>query len=230
MKKSTNYLKMTWMALALFVVQPDLPAMSNGHGNTDSRQAATSKARTIQLPFQLAHKLIVVEGRVENNSGLFLLDTGAERLVLNQKYFSNASTKSRGHWAGIMGSTKSVPFTRINTFQLGAFSFPGLQANLLDLSHIEKQRNIQLLGIIGYEVLKDLEVGVTQNQVEAMVGILNQLHHGRQTSHNMRTSLTSLDHVVKSIGYQLDGFLGYEFLHNKRTLINYKKKLLFFYK
>jgi len=175
MKKSTNYLKMTWMALALFVVQPDLPAMSNGHGNTDSCQAATSKARTIQLPFQLAHKLIVVEGRVENNSGLFLLDTGAELNILDR-------------------------FVRKKVLE---------QLNIKKPIHL---------------------TGATQNQVEAMVGILNQLHHGRQTSHNMRTSLTSLDHVVKSIGYQLDGFLGYEFLRNKRTLINYKKKLLFFYK
>ncbi len=112
----------------------------------------------IQVPFKLVHRLIAIEAIVNNKKGTFILDTGAQRMLLNQKYFNTKSLPSRGNWAGINGTVQSVPYQIIDSFHLQSLTITDLEANFLDLSHIEKKRGIRLLGIIGYEALKNFEV------------------------------------------------------------------------
>lgn len=46
----------------------------------------------------------------------------------------------------------------------------------------------------------------------------------------MKTVYTNLSNMQNAFGTRLDGVLGYEFFKQKRTIINYKKRKLFFIK
>jgi hypothetical protein len=273
---------------------------------------------TVYIPFRLVGRLIAVEARVDTNAGVFFLDTGAERLLLNSNHFSTNRGWREVASTGTTGRVNRVFYNRIDTLYWDGLRLPKQQAHILDLSHIERKKNIRLIGIIGYEVLKEYEVfldyekkqivltrldkkgfrldpeaiweqaydsldfklagymivlkgevagqklrfaldtgaelnlldrlvkrkvldhfdiikrvnmvGAGQNTVEVLAGTLNELLCGRQKSSGMRTLLTNLDEMEGSLNVPLDGFLGYEFLYNRRTLINYKRQKLFFFK
>lgn len=106
------------------------------------------------LPFHLASKLIIVEAKVNNQSGYFIVDTGLPDLVMNNQYFK--------------GENK-VPFTEMNgqsivatevtlNFQLGKTKAKNRTILAIDLSALEQKTNLQILGIIGYQQLKKYEL------------------------------------------------------------------------
>lgn len=273
---------------------------------------------TVYIPFRLVGRLVAIDARVDTNEGTFFLDTGAERLLLNSNYFNPQRGWREVTTAGTTGIAENVYYKRIDTLYWDELHFPNQQANILDLSHIERKKNIRLIGIIGYEVLKDYEIfldyqlkrliltrldrkgyridstaiweepfdsldfklarhlivlkaevqghnlrfaldtgaelnlldrlvkkkvlenfeiikrvnmiGAGQKTIEVLAGTLYRVQCGNQKSSGMRTLLTNLDEMGENFGVRLDGFLGYEFLHTRRTLINYKRKKLYFFK
>ncbi len=281
-------------------------------------QAVQVNPNTVYIPFRMVGRLIAVQARVDTNAGIFFLDTGAERLLLNSNYFEPERGWREVTTAGTTGSVESVFYNRVDTLYWDELRFPKQQANILDLSHIERKKNIRLIGIIGYEVLKEYEVfldyqlkqiiltrldkdgyridsaaiweqpydsldfklaghlivldgevqgqklrfaldsgaelnlldrkvkrrvldnfeiikrvnmvGAGQKTIEVLAGTLYRVKCGNQNSSGMRTLLTNLDEMGENFGVRLDGFLGYEFLYTRRTLINYKRKKLFFFK
>lgn len=282
-------------------------------------EAVRINPNTIYVPFKLVGRLIAVDARVDTTEGTFFLDTGAERLLLNSNYFDPGAGARIIASAGTTGMVESVRYHRVDSMHWDQLFFVNQQANILDMSHIERKKNIKLIGIIGYEVLKDFEVfldyqlkriiltrldrdgfrldstaiweqpydsldfklarhlivlngevqgkrlrfaldtgaelnlldrlvnkkvlknnfeiikrakmvGAGQREIEVLAGKLYRLQCGNQKSAGMRTLLTNLDEMGENFGVRLDGFLGYEFLYTRRTLINYKRKKLFFFK
>lgn len=294
------------------------PALSFSTFDLVFPQAVQVNPNTVYIPFRMVGRLIAVEARVDTNVGVFFLDTGAERLLLNSNYFNPSRGWREVASAGTTGMVEKVYYNRVDTLYWDELRLPRQQANILDLSHIERKKNIRLIGIIGYEVLKDYEVfldyqlkqiiltrtdkdgypidstaiweqpydsldfklaghlivlngevqgqklrlaldtgaelnlldrrvkrkvldnfeiikrvnmvGTGQETIEVLAGTLYRVQCGRQKSSGMRTLLTNLDEMGENFGLRLDGFLGYEFLYTRRTLINYKRKKLFFFK
>ncbi len=321
--------KQTRFLIALLIVlflpgwtfgKPEIPDASEMRfmscGLTFS-EAVRINPNTIYVPFNLIGRLVAIEARVDTVEGTFFLDTGAERLLLNSNHFQNVRGPKVAS-AGTTGRIESVYHKKVDTLLWDRMFFANQQANILDLSHIERKKNIKLIGIIGYEVLKDYEifldyqlkrliltrldkkgyrldsaaiyeepydsldfklfrhmivvkseiqgvnlrfaidtgaelnlldrlvkkkvldnfeiikrvnmVGAGQKTIEVLAGTLYRVKCGNQKSSGMRTLLTNLDEMGESYGLRLDGFLGYEFLYTRRTLINYKRKKLFFFK
>lgn len=281
-------------------------------------EAVLINPNTIYIPFKLAGRLITVEARVDTLQGNFVLDTGAERLLLNRRFFGrpghvSASVRAMGN----TGQVLDVDEHYIDTLHWDNLYFKNVQANIMDLSHIERKKHISLIGIIGYNVFKNFEIfldfqsmqivltrldkkgyridstaiwetpvdsidfklakhfivfkgrvgesnlrfgldsgaelnlidrrvrrkvfdqfeivkrvrmlGAGQNTIEVVAGSLQDVHVGQQHSDSMRTLITSLSDMNLNFGTRLDGILGYEFLSTRRTLINYKRKKLYFF-
>lgn len=98
----------------------------------------------------------------------------------------------------------------------------GAEVNLLDR-------------LVGRRVLKNFKIlrrmnltGVGKNEVEVLAGLLTGFRCSLQEPKEMHTLLTSLDGINVAFRSSIQGVLGYEFLFDKRILINYKKEKLFF--
>jgi hypothetical protein len=311
-------------ALLMALTTPISPcfSLSAVEGNTQAttatlilQNAVISDINTIHIPFSLTGRLITIEGRIGDVVGNFFFDTGAERLILNQSYFESGKDLS----STSIGSNGTIDLVRkqpIDTLHLDRLFTLDLNAHVIDLSHIEAKKNIQVRGIIGYNVFKDFEIlidypakvitlsrldkwgeplearrmwelksdsirfflqhhmitfkgevggkkliftldtgaelnlldrlvgkkvlrhfeilkrikmsGVGTKEVEVLAGLLIDLKCADQEPEPMYTLLTNLDEMNQAFGTQIKGVLGYEFLQNKRILINYKKEKLYF--
>ena len=50
-------------------------------------QSAVPDVNTVYIPFKQVGQLMMVEATVDTVTGLFIVDTGSERLVLNKKHY-----------------------------------------------------------------------------------------------------------------------------------------------
>jgi hypothetical protein len=280
-------------------------------------EAIAENPNTIRIPFTLIGRLITFQAKIESVEGTFILDTGAERLLLNKNYFKGSRLLSGKSSYGSSGKVNKVWQKTVDTLHWDNLKLDNVAAHVIDLSHIEQKRKTRVIGILGYEVLKNYElfldypskqivltklnqngyrieadafvekpidsldfklakhaiiieghvqgiplkfnldtgaelnlidrnikrdvlnnfkmlkrvklVGVGQKEVEVMAGIMNGVKCGILPNYGMRTLLTSLDEISNTFGTKIDGVLGFEFLRSKRTLINYKRKKLYFF-
>ena len=117
---------------------------------------------TTRIPFKLIDHLIVVEAELLDKKGDFIIDTGSETLILNKAHFpSNYIKKRKGtETAGILQRIDNPIERHLKELTLKDFSLKNKTSDVIDLSHIEKAKKMNLLGIIGYSILKDYEVFV----------------------------------------------------------------------
>ncbi|GAA0872540.1 hypothetical protein GCM10009117_16870 [Gangjinia marincola] len=282
-------------------------------------EAEIINEHTARIPFKLVDHLIVIEAELLNKKGDFIIDTGSEALLLNSVHFSNeysTATVNRKS-AGVLNQIEDLREKYLQEFILNNFSLKNKRSDIIDLSHIEKTKKINLLGIIGYTVLRDYEVfidlylnqitltkvnpngdrlnkrvyaekitdslhfnlkghtivlngeingegiklaldsgaefnqlnkkvsrriyrnfsperriklmGASKRTIEVITGKLHRLKFSNSIyTGPMQTIITNLNSMNEAFGTSLDGVIGYEFLRQKRTIINYQKEMLFF--
>ncbi|MCB0582926.1 MAG: retropepsin-like domain-containing protein [Phaeodactylibacter sp.] len=277
----------------------------------------SSSPFTIRAPFRLAGRLIIVQAEIDGQKGNFILDTGAEKLVINERHFGKGWRDARSTKAGMLGNVAEGHSCRLINLAWQGMSFKKVKADVVDLSHLEEQKNFPILGLIGYEIVKDYEllIDFQQRQIvltrtnetgerldnlaaiappvdslpfslarhmavldgdinghgvafgldsgaeynllnrkagrevlsnfEAMqhaaihdaggrastelpAGRLYQLNIQNLSCSGMPTVLMNMDNLNRLLQSRLDGVLGAEFLATRRTIINYKKKKLYF--
>lgn len=106
------------------------------------------------IPFELIDKVLLVEGQLNGQTGYFILDTGAPTLVINSKTpGSHPSLVGKG-----LTNTIEVGDTLVQSFQLNQESWKNIPALSLNLQHLEQFTRRRILGLIGYELLKDFEL------------------------------------------------------------------------
>lgn len=298
----------------------DVTALPPVHNMVDLvfPQSYQESSNTIYVPFRLVGRLIMVEAQVDTVVGNFFFDTGAERLILNEKYFVSDYALPDVGSIGTTGLIEETKVRQIDSLEWDNIVFRQQNAHVVNLNHLEAKKKIRLIGILGYEVFKDFEifldyqlgrivltrlnkqgyridpdvirmapydslsfrheghailvnvevegvkmvfaldsgaelnlldrrirkkvlkkfevlkrvkmVGVGNKEVEMLAGVLRDVQIGELRSVGMRTLLTNMADINRAFGITLNGVLGYEFLFNKRTLINYKRKKLYFFK
>jgi hypothetical protein len=279
--------------------------------------AVQSSPNTIHIPFKMVGRLIAVEAQADTVAGTFIVDTGAERLLLNRNHFRERYYE-RLTSVGNTGMVQSVSQRWLDSLQWDNLTFREVRANVLDLSHIEQKKHIRLVGIIGQDIFADFELfidfqsqqlvltrldqhgyrlepdaiwekpydsldfrlvhhlimlegevqgktlkfsldsgaevnlldrrvkrkvlddfeiikrvkmlGTGQKQIEVLAGNLHNVRCGNQENESMRTLITNLSQMSINFGTRIDGVLGYEFLSTRRTLINYKRLKLYFFR
>lgn len=115
---------------------------------------------SLTIPIKRAGNLILIEAVVDSVPGNLILDTGSTGMVLNSIYFRQGR-RARGYVAGgITGSTGSVTRTKIHKMQISELFFEDINADAMDLGHIENARNIKVLGFFGLSLLADYESAI----------------------------------------------------------------------
>jgi hypothetical protein len=117
---------------------------------------------TTRIPFKLVDRLIVIEGEYRGEKGRFILDTGSERLLLNKAHFSDLIQEYSNHveTSGVLDYVDDPVEKRVRKILFNNLSIENKRSHIIDMRHIEKSKKIKVLGIIGYNVLKDYEIFV----------------------------------------------------------------------
>ena len=306
-----------WILIA-FLLQFKANAKPNPIEPIIFPKAEIINENTVRIPFRLIDHLIVVEAELYHKKGNFVIDTGSETLILNKVHFPDKYDHPRKYTnsSGVLDNANAYE-KYLEEFILENLSLKNTSSHVIDLSHIEKKKKMNLLGIIGYNILKDYEVFVdmhlnqitlsktdskgnkldTRGYLEKITDSINfslQKHsivlntyvgeekmkfaldtgaefnqlNKRQSkkvlkyfvpskaivlvgasdekaevlagklyrvklSDNvyfgpMNTIITNLDRMSEAFGVNLDGVLGYDLFAQKRTIINYKKEMLYF--
>ena len=145
------------------------------------------------------------------------LDKKGNRLDPNaflSEPFDSISFKLKNHGIMLEVNIQGQPLT----FNLDT----GAELNLLD-------RKVPKQTLKNFKILKRTQLmGAGNKKIEVLAGLLSNVKCGIQPNYPMRTLLTNLNHLNKIFGVKLDGVMGFEFLRPRRTIINYKKKMLYF--
>lgn len=114
---------------------------------------------TVRIPFKLYDRLIVIEAEIFNQKGNFVIDTGAEKLLLNNVHFNGTNLKpSHLRHSGVSSDIDEVKIKWLKKILVRDFSIDNVKSHLMDLSHIEKSKKMSLFGVVGFNVLKDYEI------------------------------------------------------------------------
>lgn len=109
------------------------------------------------VPFTLNGGLIIIQAKINDSIGNFVIDTGAEGLVLNSQHFKGVNDDSRGYY-GVSGRGKTLTVKYDTDVVIDELRFDDLNADVVDLSSIEVKKGIKVLGLIGYALLKEFEI------------------------------------------------------------------------
>ncbi len=107
------------------------------------------------IPFTIVEGMMLVEAYIDNKKGNFIIDTGAPSLVLNKYPSSSTLSTSRGIGGGLQADevvVKEFSWSSIHKRNLNAFK--------VDISHLELVSGKPIAGIIGYDILKEVELAV----------------------------------------------------------------------
>lgn len=112
----------------------------------------------MRVPFTLTGTLITVQARVDTVEGNFFLDTGANGLLLNTRYFGNPHRGALASSGSVTGLVRVRGSITVDSFRMDNLLASGISAELIDLSHIERAKKTDLVGLIGHAVFADYEI------------------------------------------------------------------------
>jgi hypothetical protein len=119
---------------------------------------AGEEPNDLVIPFNRAGNLILLKGKVDSLEGNFILDTGAPGLVLNITYFRHYPTQPVEERNGVTGAVAAAAQTTINHFSFEGRNFYKTPADLISLGHIEDNKRIRVLGLIGMSFFRNTEL------------------------------------------------------------------------
>ena len=120
--------------------------------------------------FEKVKRMMLVTAQIDDQEGYFLLDTGADALILNQNHFSDYDvvTKS-GNYKDINGRKKKIEYLYVNSFSWGALQRSNFYIQQLNFSGLENTLKVEILGLIGHEVFKDFELAIDYDSQEIVL-------------------------------------------------------------
>ncbi|MDP4208475.1 MAG: pepsin/retropepsin-like aspartic protease family protein [Bacteroidota bacterium] len=113
---------------------------------------------SITIPLKRAGRLFLIEAIIDDEAGNLIFDTGATGLVLNKSYFRNHTVVDQQSSNGITGSVEKVENINIEQIKVSDLLFKNISANLANLGHIENRRGIKVLGLFGFDLIRDYEI------------------------------------------------------------------------
>jgi len=157
------YLHRLWLILVFL-----LPVLTS--------QATPSQDGVTHIPLKRAGNLFLIEAQVDSLRGNFILDLGAPYIVLNSTYFRNYVIDTNYRAGTLTSESDFVRRTKIEQFVVQDIRLEHLDADVADLAHIENQRQVRILGLIGISFFKDyiMEMDLSRQQLI--------LHQNRSTS------------------------------------------------
>ncbi|HAH23833.1 MAG TPA: hypothetical protein DCL77_08760 [Prolixibacteraceae bacterium] len=131
-----------------------LPAFNSGFYDPDFNLNADS----VIIPMKTAGHLFLIEAKVDGEVGNLVFDTGASGLVINSSYFRNHVKSGGTTSTGITGSVGNVEQISIGQIEFADLTYRNLRADMANLGHIENRRGVKILGLIGFGMMRNLEI------------------------------------------------------------------------
>ncbi|MGH1365863.1 MAG: hypothetical protein ACRBF0_20055 [Calditrichia bacterium] len=137
----------------------ELFEMEVKHAN---KQAELSKPSSsdVRIPFTMAGKLILTKVHVNGQLKHFLLDSGSPKVILNAAYFSveDDGRKTISSTKGVGGAVSGMNLIKIKSLGWYGIEIANQELLTLDLSHLEKELETEIHGLIGYEMFSSYDV------------------------------------------------------------------------
>ncbi|MDA8693051.1 retropepsin-like domain-containing protein [Saprospiraceae bacterium] len=112
-------------------------------------QQATAMEYSYKIPFVKSDGLMYIEAQVDGEVGYLIFDTGTDALILNSDVRSDQVSFHT------IGGEVSMSEVKVEALSIGNFSFSNVDAYARDLSQLEGQPDIKLLGIIGAQLFSN---------------------------------------------------------------------------
>jgi predicted aspartyl protease len=136
----------------------------------------TSEPASSIIPFTRAGNLIVIKARIDSTEGNFILDTGAPGLILNTTYFRHLSDAEYNgeESGGITGGTIRANPADVPNLSFGPINYYKLNADRVNLGHIENSKGIKILGLLGMQLFKKFEMIIDYEKNEIYLHLIGK--------------------------------------------------------
>jgi hypothetical protein len=118
----------------------------------------TTDSASCIIPFTRVGNLILIQAKADTATGFFVLDTGTPGLVLNLTYFRHYPTSNPVESGGVTGAVTTAVQTTVDSFHLGPISYRHLEADLINLGHIENNKGVKIFGLMGLRLFERFEM------------------------------------------------------------------------
>lgn len=115
-------------------------------------------ADSVVVPLKRAGHLFLIEAKVGDEAGNLVFDSGANGLVLNSTYFRNHVRSGGATPTGVTGAVGIVEQIAVSRLEFADVLYKNVTADITSLGHIENRRGIKILGLIGFSMMKKLEI------------------------------------------------------------------------
>ncbi|WP_299229074.1 hypothetical protein [uncultured Psychroserpens sp.] len=172
-------------------------------------EAEVLNENTTRIPFKLVDHLIVIEAELLNQKGNFIIDTGSERLMLNKKHFKtySANLNKTRETSGIHNLIDNSIEKRLREFIIKDLKIRHKNSDIIDLSHIELSKKMRLLGIIGYNILKDYEIFIDMHLNQITLSRVNAKGEKLDKNIYLERLIDSVDFKLKKHTIVLEAYI-----------------------
>lgn len=183
---------------ALSSAKLNVPAGNAFYTGVDPKGAFTA----IRIPLKRVGKLFLIEASIGDQTGNFVFDTGASKLVLNHTYFRKDIWEAEERACGITGGVQKVYQTRVPRLDISDLYFENVLADVINLGHIENQRGVKILGLFGLNLFRNLEMVVDVSRCELMLYRIDK--NGKRfgaIADTLQTSLVSRINMAGDVAF-----------------------------
>lgn len=123
---------------------------------------------SILIPLKRAGRLLLIEAEADGEKGNLVFDTGASNIVFNSTYFRNHNKVGGANAGGITGDVGAVDLISLDKIEFAGLSYRKVRADMTSLGHIENQKGMKILGLIGFNLFRDFEIilDINNNQLK----------------------------------------------------------------
>ena len=161
----------------LLAIAPVVPASSSSLKSAESELTSTPvsysnpslqaniytpdfniNADSIVIPLKRVGRLFLIDAKVGEETGNLVFDSGANGLVLNSTYFRNHVKSGGSTPTGVTGAVGTVEQIFVKQIEFAELSYKNIMADVTNLGHIENRRGVKILGLIGFSMMRKLEI------------------------------------------------------------------------
>jgi predicted aspartyl protease len=130
--------------------------------------------QSLTIPLKRAGRLFLIEARIDDQVGNLIFDTGASGLVLNKTYFRKYASFEKPAGGGVTGAFDKIYQILVKRIDISGLYYENISADLTDLGHIENRRGIKILGLLGLNMIDNLEVIFDANNNELQLNRIDE--------------------------------------------------------
>ena len=119
--------------------------------------------RLLSIPFDFIENLVIIEASVDGLYGQFIFDTGIDHPFLNSRYFNGRLCTKMIY--GMNGEAKDMEEKFVN-LSLRELSWKKVYVGIISIPLIEQKLGVPILGLIGGQCLKSMQVVIDYSQKE----------------------------------------------------------------